>query len=96
MAFHVHWSYNRAKQGQKGDSIEMEIEKLDITGMQFSQAISKIAAKTTSMKQGDVLEIVGNRSTFEEQILIWCERVRKKILCIKSEGKEITRCQIQF
>jgi tRNA 2-thiouridine synthesizing protein A len=72
----------------------MAIEKLDATGLKCPQPILKIAAKAPTIKAGDILEVTANCSTFEQDVKIWCERVKKPLLWIKKDGETYT-CQIQ-
>jgi TusA-related sulfurtransferase len=74
----------------------MAKEILDTTGIEWSQAIFTIASKVVSMQPGDILEITGTHPSFEEVILTWCERVKKKLISINPNGKGGMKCQIQF
>ena len=71
-------------------------ETLDTTDAEWSQVIFRIAAKVVSMRQGDVLEIIGNHPSFETVIRTWCDRLKKKIISITTTEKGDMRCQIQF
>jgi TusA-related sulfurtransferase len=69
--------------------------RLDATGLKCPEPILKLAAASADFKKGTILEVLGDCSTFEEDIRQWCARVNKKLLWIKDEnGKK--RCQIQF
>jgi tRNA 2-thiouridine synthesizing protein A len=52
--------------------------------------------KAPDMKQGDILEILGDCPTFEKDVRTWCERLGKVFLSIKNEGQNKKRIQIQF
>jgi len=71
-------------------------ETLDTTDVEWSQVIVRIAAKTVSMRQGDVLEIIGNHPSFEAVMRTWCERLRKNIISVTTAENGVLRCQIQF
>jgi TusA-related sulfurtransferase len=71
-------------------------DTLDTTDIEWSQVIFRIAAKVVSMRQGDVLEIIGNHPSFEAVIRAWCERIKKDIIAISTNEKGVMRCQIQF
>ncbi len=74
----------------------MATEILDTLGLKCPQPVLKIASKTPDMKPGDILEVVGDCPTFEKDIRVWCQRLNKTLLFIKSEGNGSMRCQIQF
>jgi tRNA 2-thiouridine synthesizing protein A len=42
------------------------------------------------------LEVLGDCPTFEKDLRIWCERLKKVLLSIKDEGGNAQRIQIQF
>jgi len=74
----------------------MVIEMLDTLGQKCPEPILKITLKATHMKQGDILEVLGDCPTFEEHVRIWCERLGKLLLSVKDEGDNKKRIQIQF
>lgn len=74
----------------------MAIEVLDMVGMRCPQPVLKIAVKAPEMKQGDILEVLGDCPTFERDIRVWCRRLGKIFISIKDEGKNKKRIQIQF
>jgi TusA-related sulfurtransferase len=74
----------------------MAKEILDTTDIDWSQVTFRIAAKIGVMRPGDVLEITGAHPSFEQVILTWCERVKKKIISITPDGKGGMKCRIQF
>jgi tRNA 2-thiouridine synthesizing protein A len=73
----------------------MPIEKLDVRGLKCPQPVLKIAAKSPIMKKGDVLEVMADCPTFEQDVKAWCERVKKPLLWMRKDG-EMFVCQIQF
>jgi len=74
----------------------MAIEVLDTTGLTYPQPILKLAVKFPDINPGDILEVLGDCPTFEQDVRTWCERLRKVILAIEDEGKKKKRIQIQF
>jgi tRNA 2-thiouridine synthesizing protein A len=74
----------------------MRTEVLDTVGLRCPQPILKIAEKSPDMNYGDILEVVGDCSTFEKDVRTWCERMGKGFLSVKDEGKNKKRIQIQF
>jgi tRNA 2-thiouridine synthesizing protein A len=74
----------------------MPTEVLDTLGLKCPQPVLKIAVKAPDMKEGDVLEILGDCPTFEKDVRTWCDRLGKVFLSIKDEGGDKKRIQIQF
>jgi tRNA 2-thiouridine synthesizing protein A len=74
----------------------MKTEVLDTVGLKCPQLVLKIAVKAPDMKPGDILEVLGNCPTFEQDVRTWCERVGSVFLSIKDEGGDKKRIQIQF
>ena len=48
-----------------------------------------------AMKTGDVLEVIADCPTFENDLKGWCERMGKTLLWLKDEGNDVKRCQVQ-
>lgn len=69
--------------------------KLDATGLRCPQPVLKVTAKMPEMTRGDILEVMGDCSTFEEDIRKWCDRMKKTLLAVNQEGETKT-IQIQF
>jgi tRNA 2-thiouridine synthesizing protein A len=74
----------------------MAWEVLDTLGQKCPQPVLKIALKASDMKQGDILEVLGDCSTFEKDVRTWCERLGRVFLSVKDEGQNKKRIQIQF
>lgn len=74
----------------------MAMITLDTLGLRCPQPILKIAAKTAELQIGDVLEVVGDCPTFEKDVRLWCERLKKTLLWVRDEGGGKKRCQIQL
>lgn len=73
----------------------MAITTFDAKGLKCPQPTLKITIMATRMKAGDILEVVADCTTFEEDVRGWCTRARKVLLWIREEGST-KRCQIQF
>lgn len=73
----------------------MAIVKLDTVGLRCPQPVLKIAAKSPDLHVGDVLEVSADCPTFEQDIRQWCDRLKKTLLWIRTEGSKKI-CQIQF
>jgi tRNA 2-thiouridine synthesizing protein A len=74
----------------------MAVTVLDTLGMKCPQPVLKIAVMAPEMRPGDILEVLGDCPTFEKDLRIWCERLKKVFLSIKDEGANAQRIQIQF
>lgn len=74
----------------------MEVKVLDATGLKCPQPILKLAVVSPDMKPGEILEIIGDCPTFEKDVRLWCERLKKTLLAVKDEGNGKLRIQIQF
>jgi tRNA 2-thiouridine synthesizing protein A len=73
----------------------MATETLDCRGLRCPQPILKIAAKSASMGAGDILEVLGDCDTFENDARVWCSRTGRTLLAVLQEGTA-QRAQIQF
>ena len=74
----------------------MILQELNTMGMKCPHPVLQIAVKAAYMKRGDVLEVMGDCPTFEEDIRSYCERLHKPLLSVRSEEESRTRVQIQF
>ena len=74
----------------------MAVELLDTMGLKCPQPVLKVAVKAPDMKPGDILEVIGDCPTFERDMRMWCERIKKTYLSVKEEGGSKKRIQIQF
>ncbi|MBF0487220.1 MAG: sulfurtransferase TusA family protein [Nitrospirae bacterium] len=70
---------------------------LDLKGLKCPQPTLQMTIKVrTELKAGDVLEVVANCPTFENDLKRWGERVGKTILWVKDEGNGAKRCQVKI
>ena len=76
--------------------LNMHMEVLDTQGLKCPQPVLKLAVKAPDMKQGDILEIIGDCPTFEKDVRTWCDRLGKVLLSVKDEGEDKKNIQIQF
>ncbi|MFH1415187.1 MAG: sulfurtransferase TusA family protein [Elusimicrobiota bacterium] len=74
----------------------MAVVVLDAKGLKCPQPVLKVAAKTVDMSAGDVLEVLGDCPTFENDIKAWCDRMKRPLLWVKEEKGGGKRIQIQF
>jgi tRNA 2-thiouridine synthesizing protein A len=68
----------------------MPKQTLDTKGMLCPQPILKIAAIVPKMKPGDVLEVIGDCPTFEEDVRKWCTRLNKTLMAVQRSGHVVT------
>jgi tRNA 2-thiouridine synthesizing protein A len=74
----------------------MKTNFLDTVGLKCPQPTLRLALTATQMNPGEILEVLGNCPTFEEDIRFWCERLGKLVLSVKDENENKKRIQIQF
>lgn len=74
----------------------MAVQTLDARGLKCPQPVLRVAAKAREMKGGDILEVSGDCSTFEQDIRNWAERNSKVILSVKKDGGTALKIQVQF
>ena len=74
----------------------MAVEVLDMVGMKCPQPVLKIAVKAPEMKPDDILEVIGDCPTFERDVRVWCQRLKKTFLSIQDEGSGRKRIRILF
>ena len=74
----------------------MAIVVLDAVGLKCPQPVLKLATKALEMAPGDVLEIIGDCSTFEYDVRNCCKRLNKVILSINVLDKNKKIIRIQF
>jgi len=75
--------------------VGLNIMRIDCAGMRCPQPVLKLAVETAETPPGTVVEIVGDCPTFEKDIRTFCERRKKTLLSIQSEGSK-TVIQIQY
>jgi len=74
----------------------MATVSLDAKGLKCPQPTLQMTIKALKLKNGDVLEVIADCATFENDVKNWCRRNRKVLLWIKDEGNGVKRCQVQF
>jgi tRNA 2-thiouridine synthesizing protein A len=68
---------------------------LDTVGLKCPEPILKIAIVAVDMKPNDILDVLGDCPTFEEDVHAWCKRLNKKIVSVKNQkGKKRIRILI--
>ena len=74
----------------------MAVETLDAVGLKCPQPVLRIAAKARELSTGDILEVLGDCPTFEQDVRNWADRMNKVILSVKNDGADRRKIQIQF
>ena len=74
----------------------MAVKVLDTLGLKCPQPVLKIAVKSPDMEPGDILEVLGDYPTLEEDVRVWCERLERVLLSVKNDGNYKKTIQIQF
>ena len=80
---------------QRQNSLRATI-RLVTLGLNSPENILKISEVSTDLKEGSTLEVIADSPTFEEDVSLWCEITKKKLLWIKDEENGKKRCHIQF
>jgi tRNA 2-thiouridine synthesizing protein A len=73
----------------------MPTQTIDARGLKCPQPILKITATAIKMKAGDIIEIIADCSTFENDVKDWCQRSKKMLMWVKEEAGA-KKAQIQF
>ena len=73
----------------------MPTQTIDARGLKCPQPILKITATAIKMKAGDIIEIIADCSTFENDVRDWCQRSKKMLMWVKEEAGA-KKAQIQF
>ncbi|HMK44831.1 MAG TPA: sulfurtransferase TusA family protein [Dissulfurispiraceae bacterium] len=74
----------------------MAVNVIDAKGLKCPQPTIQMTIKALKMKRGDILEVVADCSTFENDVKNWCRRNNKPLLWLRDEGNGVKRCQVQF
>lgn len=69
---------------------------LDATGLKCPQPVLKLSVVSAEMKNGEILEIIGDCPTFEKDVTVWCSRLKKTLLMLRSEGNVRKHALIRF
>lgn len=48
------------------------------------------------VQPGDVLEVLADCPTFENDVKAWCQSTKKVLIFIRTEGNGAKRCQVQI
>jgi tRNA 2-thiouridine synthesizing protein A len=81
--------------GSISGGIAMAAKTLDCKGMKCPQPSLKMLSEARTMAKGDILEVVADCSTFEDDVRKWCEQTKRALLWIRQEGTA-KRCQVRI
>jgi TusA-related sulfurtransferase len=73
----------------------MAAKVLDAKGLPCPQPSLKMLSEARTMAKGDILEVVADCPTFEDDVKKWCEQTKRALLWIKQEGTA-KRCQVRI
>lgn len=73
----------------------MATQILDVKGLSCPQPTLKMTIESSKMQKGDILEVMADCSSFEDDVKNWCQRRKKVLLWIRDEGS-YKRCQVQM
>jgi tRNA 2-thiouridine synthesizing protein A len=78
-----------------GDNRIVATKTLDFRGLKCPEPTLKMAVESYSTPPGDILDVVADCPTFEDDIRNWCQRQKKSLLWMRQEGPA-KRCQIRI
>jgi tRNA 2-thiouridine synthesizing protein A len=68
---------------------------IDARGLRCPQPALKMLAESRGMAKGDVLEVLADCKTFEDDVRRWCEQTKRVLLLAKVEGPA-KRCSVRI
>ena len=72
----------------------MATKTLDCIGMKCPLPSLKMLQEAKTMAKGDILEVVADCPTFEDDVRKWCEQTKRALLLFKQDGAT-KRCQVR-
>jgi tRNA 2-thiouridine synthesizing protein A len=72
-----------------------EVLRLDCVGMRCPQPVLRLAVEGAEAPAGTIIEIVGDCPTFEKDVRMFCERRKKTLLAVRTDGTR-TLIRIQY
>ena len=69
---------------------------IDATGLTCPQPVLKLSVVSPEMKPGELLELIGDCPTFEKDVTVWCQRLKKTLLLIRDDGTGRKSALIRF
>ncbi|MBF0146820.1 MAG: sulfurtransferase TusA family protein [Magnetococcales bacterium] len=73
----------------------MPVKELNAKGLKCPQPQLKMTILISKMKPGEVIEVVADCDTFEDDVRKWCTRNQKALLWMRQEKDGAKRCQVR-
>lgn len=73
----------------------MAVFNIDAKGLKCPLPVLKIVAMAPTVPEGQILEVLGDCPTFEQDVRKWCEREKKTLLAARPQNGALL-LQIQF
>ena len=73
----------------------MATKTVDCKGLKCPQPSLRMLTEAKTMAKGDILEVLADCPTFEDDVRKWCEMTKRALLWIKQEGAA-KRCQVRL
>lgn len=73
----------------------MATTELDLRGLKCPQPTLKMSIQVHKLHKGDLLEVIADCPTFEDDLKAWSTRSKKTVLWVREEGGA-KRCQVQI
>jgi tRNA 2-thiouridine synthesizing protein A len=74
----------------------MATKTLDARGLKCPRPALMMASESRSMAKRDLLEVVADCPTFEEDARKWCDQTKRALLWVKNEGGSQKRIQVRI
>lgn len=73
----------------------MSVSIHDLRGLKCPQPTLKMTMLSMTLAKGSIMEVMADCPTFEDDLKGWCQRTKKTLLWVRSEG-EYKKCQVQL
>ncbi len=73
----------------------MAVYNIDAKGLKCPLPVLKIVAMASTIPGGEILEVLGDCPTFEQDVRKWCDRESKTLLAVRPQNGALL-VQIQF
>jgi TusA-related sulfurtransferase len=68
---------------------------VDAKGLKCPLPALKMLSESRTMAKGDILEVVADCTTFEEDVRKWCDQTKRVLLSVRVEGP-VKRCSVRI
>jgi len=73
----------------------MATKMVDCKGLKCPQPSLRMLTEAKTMANGDIMEVVADCPTFEDDVRSWCGQTNRALLWIRQEGAT-KRCQVRI